>query len=95
MPRLTIELTEQTKQIAEARASESGHATVDAYLEALIRSDAETDYGAPSDLMVGSNEQLLALLDEAEASPESEMTDAEWAEMCRRAMQRGGANRGK
>jgi hypothetical protein len=89
MPRLTIELTEQTKAIAEARATESGHSTLDEYIESLVRADAAQDFGAPSDLQVEPNARLIELLDEAEASPESEMTDADWAEMCRRVSERG------
>jgi hypothetical protein len=93
MPRLSIELSERTKALAEARASQSGHASVDEYLEELIRSDASHDMRALADLMVdddgASTERLVQLLDEAEASPESEMSNEDWAELCRRVSARG------
>ena len=96
MPRLSIELSEQTKALAETRATQSGHATVDEYLEELIRSDAGLDFGAPADLVVGDDDstaRLVQLLDEAEASPESEMSDEDWAQLCRRVSQGRGRTR--
>ena len=91
MPRLSIELTEQTKALAEARASQSGHASLDEYVEELIRSDAGLDLGAPADLKIEGDSmtaRLVQLLDEADASPGSEMADADWAELCRSEVQR-------
>jgi hypothetical protein len=86
MPRLSIELSERTKALAEARATQGGHASVDEYLEELIRSDADQDFGAPTDLKIedSSTTRLVQLLDDAEASSESEMSDEDWAALCRR-----------
>ena len=81
MATLTIELSDQARALAETRAREAGHATLQAYVEALIQSDSGTDYGAPADLDGGSDEKLVELLDEAEATPFTEMTQRDWDDL--------------
>jgi hypothetical protein len=58
MARLSIQLPEEVKAIAETRAAASGHASLDEYLEWLIRADAGDDFGAPEHLRPQSQAQL-------------------------------------
>ena len=84
MTRISIELTEDLRRKAEARAAEGGHASVEQYIESLVEADAavtdDEDFGAPEHLTVRSQEDLEAKLREGiESGPEVEMTDEEWA----------------
>src|SRR5215212_1694541 len=45
MARLTIQVPDSLRKRAETRAAESGHASLEAYVEALIRADAGADAG--------------------------------------------------
>jgi hypothetical protein len=81
MATLTMELSDKARALAETRARETGHATLQAYVEALIQSDSGTNYGAPADLDGGSDEKLIELLDEAEATPFTEMTQRDWDDL--------------
>jgi hypothetical protein len=78
MATLKIELSDAVRTLAETRARESGHATLDAYVESLIQSDWGIDYGAPAELDGGPEQKLIELLDEAEATPFAEMTRHDW-----------------
>jgi hypothetical protein len=66
MIRLNVELTEDLRRKAEARASESGHASLETYVEALVRADTEgeveADLGAPSHLNITTTASLESLL---------------------------------
>ena len=84
MARLSIELPEDLKAKAEERAAESGYGSVEDYLAALIRADANgagADYTAPASLTFQTQDQLEAMLLEGLASPASEMTAADWADL--------------
>jgi hypothetical protein len=64
---------------------------VEDYLAALIRADANgagADYGSPSALTFHTQEQLEAMLLEGLASPASEMTSGDWADLKRRVLDR-------
>lgn len=87
MARLSIELPEDLRAKAEVRAAESGHKTVEDYLAALVKADANgagEDYGAPPGLVFHTQKQLEAMLLEGIASPASEMTAVDWQELKRR-----------
>ena len=91
MARFSIELPEDLKAKAEVRAAESGHQSVEDYLTSLIRADANgaaADYGAAHGLTFHSQDQLEAMLSEGLASPASEMSTDDWADLRRRALNR-------
>ena len=72
MVRLNIVLSEDLKQQLEARASESGHASVEDYVTTLILADANgasADYGAPAGQVVHTQAQLEQMLLERLVSP--------------------------
>jgi hypothetical protein len=87
---LSLSLPEDLKSLAEARAAESGHASLEDYVEALIRADTmtETEAGAPSEVTVRTREELEAKLLEGLQSPAAEMTPADWQEMRRQFLRR-------
>ncbi len=90
MVRLSIELPEDLKEKAEERAAESGYGSVEDYLTALIRADANgagADFTAPASLTFRNQDQLEAMLLEGLASPASEMTSADWAHLKRRVLE--------
>ena len=65
MARLSIQLPDELRTKAEARAAEAGHASVEQYVEALVRADvqgADENYGAPGHLSPADDTQLEALL---------------------------------
>ena len=95
MARLSIEIPEHLRAKAEARAAESGHASVEQYVQALVRSDLEgavedEDFGAPDGLTVRSRGDLEAKLLEGLDSPASEMTGADWDAIRRKITERRG-----
>ena len=79
---LSVEVSEDLRRKVEARAAESGHATVEQYVQALLRSDAEgvEDFGAPDSVTVKSQAQLESLLiDRMEnGGPSIELTPDFW-----------------
>jgi hypothetical protein len=86
MTRLTIQLPDELRTRAEARASESGLGSVEAYVEALVRADLKADgvdHGAPPHLSIESDDQLEALLLERLQSTEPgiEATPEFWARL--------------
>src|SRR4051812_35406907 len=66
MARLSVELPEELRRKVETRAAESGHRSVEQYVQALIRADAEfsadADLGGPPHLEVGTDDDLESLL---------------------------------
>ena len=74
MPAIQITLSEQQRRDAEARASELGYATIEAYVAALVHSDIELPL----------SDELEASLLQALQSPAREMTPADWDEKRRR-----------
>ena len=65
MATLRVELPEDLRRKVEARATESGHATVEQYVQALLRADADAaeDVGGPPHLAVGTADELEAVLE--------------------------------
>ena len=82
MVRLNIELPDELGKRLEAKAAESGHATVEGYVQTLLRADAgEGDYdrSAPRRVHIRSAEDLESKLLEGVASgPATEMTTEDW-----------------
>jgi hypothetical protein len=67
MSRHSIDLPPELEAKVAVRAAESGHATIEEYLESLVRADAdvaEEDHGSPSHLHVSSRDELEQLLAE-------------------------------
>ncbi|MEA2712019.1 MAG: hypothetical protein QOF78_4620 [Phycisphaerales bacterium] len=67
MSRHSINLPPELEAKVATRAAESGHATIEEYLESLVRADADDigeDYGAPEHLRVTNEAQLEQLLAE-------------------------------
>ena len=63
MPPLNIQLRQDCRSKAEARAAEAGHDSVEAYVAALVRADVgEEKFGAPDHLTVSDDAALEALL---------------------------------
>jgi antitoxin ParD1/3/4 len=99
MPRLTLDLSDDLQSKLKVRAADGGYATVEQYVQALLRSDAETsdlpdeDYGAPPELTVTSPEDLEAKILEGLSSPAREMTATDWDEMRQEVAQRLAARR--
>jgi hypothetical protein len=83
MARLSIELPDDLRRRMEARAAEAGHATVERYVEALVRADVESDedYGAPAHLMIAGPDDLRSKIREGlESGPAVEVADQYWDE---------------
>jgi|1185.fasta_scaffold1364367_2 plasmid stability protein len=94
MTRLTLELPDDLRRQLEARAAQSGHASIEDQVTALIREALETDHApGPEHLRVQSADDLTAKLREGLDSPASEVTDADWDDMRRRFLKRHDATR--
>jgi len=98
MPRVTLDLPEELQSKLKARAEESGHASVEEHIAALIRADIDEPTGdqAPDSVAVRSDADLEAKLLEGLQSPASEMTSRDWDEMRQRFLARhssSGSNR--
>ena len=91
MARLSVELPDELRRKVEARAAESGHPTVEQYVQALLRADAEftadADLGGPPRLEVGTDDELEALLSQRldNGGPSVEATPEFWAGLKERA----------
>ena len=86
MARISIQLPEDLRSKAQARASEVGHASVEDYVEALLRADLHAEgveYGAPPHLTMTSETELEALLLERLESTEPgiEATPEFWSRL--------------
>lgn len=78
MTRLSIDLPEDVTRRLAARASRAGHASVEEYIESLLRAeavDANDDLDAPAHLTFSTDEELEAILvrriDDADGSIEA------------------------
>ena len=78
MATLEVELPDDVKALAEARAAESGCADVGEYLADLVRGEAA---GAPEQLSVDSDQQLESLLLRRLDGEEIEMDAADFRRM--------------
>ena len=91
MARLSVELPDELRRKVETRAAESGHPTVEQYVQALIRADAEfstdADLGGPPHLEVGTDDELESLLAQMldSGEPSIEATPELWARLEERA----------
>jgi hypothetical protein len=96
MPRVTLDLPEELQSKLKARAEESGHASVEEHIAALIRADIDTDESTgdktPNSVTVRSDADLEAKLLEGLQSPASEMTSHDWDEMRKRFLDRHSAS---
>jgi len=84
MGRLTIHLPDDLRPLAEARASESGHASIETYVESLIRdagAATPVEFDVPADLSPGSEQELEAALRKGLAGRFTPMTTDDWAEL--------------
>ena len=97
MARLSIEIPEDLRAKAAARATESGHTSIEQYVEALLRADVDRadgdqdgdeDFGAPPHLTIHSSTDLEAKLLEGLKTPATEMTQADWDELRRKVVER-------
>jgi hypothetical protein len=90
---LSVELPEDLRTKLEARAAEEGHATIEQYVQALVRADTEGfDYGAPPDLTVNSMEELESFLLKriVDDAPGIEATPEFWRKLRERARSANG-----
>ena len=71
MVTLNISLPDELKKRAEDLATRGGHASVEAYVQTLIREDVEREI----------DPELEALLLEGKDTPAEEMTDSDWQQM--------------
>ena len=65
MTRVSIDLPDDLSRKVAARAAESGHGSIEEYVESLLRSDAEGEadaFGGPDALHVENDEELERLL---------------------------------
>lgn len=90
---VTLKLPDELQSKLQTRAGESGHASIEDHIVALVRADVEETDGeyqgdGPEHLKVKDDADLEAKLLEAQNSPASEMTDANWEEMQRRFIER-------
>jgi hypothetical protein len=87
MSRHNINLPPELEAKVATRAAESGHATIEEYLESLVRADADgVDYGAPAHLHVTDEKQLERLLSEriGDDQPLIEALPELWEDLRRR-----------
>ena len=94
MPRVTLDLPDDLQSKLKVRAEESGHASVEEHIAALIRADLDepTAGKAPDSVTVRSDADLEAKLLEGLQSPASEMTPRDWDEMRKRFLDRHSAS---
>ena len=89
MTRLSIDIPDELRRKMESRAAETGHGSLERYVNWLVREDAASiDYGAPDEVKVRSREELEARVHEALASPSREMTASDWDDLRRRLIDR-------
>jgi hypothetical protein len=73
--RIQLELPDDLTVKAKKRASESGHASLEQYLQSLVRADAD----APEHLTFKDDAQLESLLHHGiDSGPSAEITAAQW-----------------
>ena len=101
MARLTLDLPQELQAKLRVRAAETGHETIEGYVQALLQSDADAagvsegeDYPSPEHLTVRSQEDLAAkLLEGLESGPATEMTSQDWDDIQREVAARIAAGR--
>lgn len=76
MSSISISLPDELKAQVEARAAEGGYASIDEYVETVLRAEA---FGGPGGLSVDSDEALQSLLLSRLDGPWVEMDDADFA----------------
>src|SRR5689334_21687051 len=89
MTRMSIDLPEEVRTRLEARAARSGHATVEEFVQQLLRAEAEAsdeDDDGPAHLSYRTNEELESLLLERldDPRPAIEATPEFWDEFKKR-----------
>ena len=84
MTSLHLTVPDDLKPKLEARAAESGYPNLEAYVEALLRADADAaDYGAPAHLTPQSREELESFVAQGMQSPARPMTKSDWDQLRR------------
>ncbi|HEY7116372.1 MAG TPA: hypothetical protein VH475_07295 [Tepidisphaeraceae bacterium] len=94
MTRLSIDIPDDIRARLEARASRSGHASVEEFIQSLLREEAaealDEDLGAPAHLSFRSDEELEQILvrriDDDQGTIEA--TPEFWVDLRRRAQER-------
>jgi hypothetical protein len=82
MSAIPINLSDDVRAKAEARAAAAGRADVAEYIRALVEEDvAGESFDAPPHLSPATPAAADALVREGLASPTRPMTDADWAEI--------------
>ena len=78
MVRVSVQLADDVKTKVERRAADLGHASVESYIEALVREDAEwDDVAAPRRVSFDSPYEFEAKILEGLNSPTTEITEAQ------------------
>ena len=86
---LNIQVADELKAALAARASDGGYASVEAYVEDLVRVEAaRVEYGAPGRVRAEGRADFEAMIREGLESPAREMEPADWQEMRRRLIDR-------
>lgn len=89
MVRITLHISENVKAKAERRAAEQGHASIEAYIAALVLEDVESpEVGAPAVVSFDSQDKLETKVLEALDTPAREITDSAWEQMKARMLAR-------
>ena len=95
MVRLNIDLPEYVKARLDALAARTGHASVEEFVQALLRTEADfdeptEDYGAPAHLSYQTDQELEARLLERlhDDRPSVEVTAQFWKDFRRRVEER-------
>jgi hypothetical protein len=84
MVRLNVAIPDEVKSKLEARAAESGFASLESYIEAVLTSDAQVaDVVPPAHLSPRDRDELNRLVSEGLQSPVRELTPADWDQMRR------------
>jgi hypothetical protein len=95
MSAIPVNLPDELRAKAEARAAAAGRADVADYIRALVEEDVAGEvFEGPPHLSPRTHEEVEALIREGLASPVREMTAADWDEI-RRQLEDGIARGGQ
>jgi hypothetical protein len=73
--KIQLNLPDDLSAKAQKRAHDSGHGSLEQYVQSLIRADADP----PEELIFRSDAQLESLLQEGvDSGPSAEISDAQW-----------------